>query len=173
MIQSSQPISLKFTWSRLRFLGPLKRSRFLLLPNTRKKAFSLLVLPGRANPRVRRSMGRPPRCSKASSSKHSCWECWVLKPLKTFQMSNTSHLLPKPPPPSTSSMVFIWSRAAGCLPDAQVYSFRDGDDIIPPPAPSAAVDPPIEILRRSDGRFLRMRSSAPRSPSRSRELTLK
>uniref|UniRef100_A0A3B4XEV6 Uncharacterized protein n=1 Tax=Seriola lalandi dorsalis TaxID=1841481 RepID=A0A3B4XEV6_SERLL len=204
MIQSSQPISLKFTWRCFRlqrglafttwcwgwdcgccrgFLAPLKRSRFLLLPNARKKAFSLLVLPGRANPRVRRSMGRPPRCSRASSSKHSCWECWCcwfLKPLKTFHTSNTSHL---PPNPLTrSSMVFVWSRAPFCLPEVQVYSLRHGDGPPPPPPPppppspplppSEAVDP-IEALRGSDRRFLRMRSSAPRSPSRSRELMLK
>uniref|UniRef100_A0A3Q4GRU3 Uncharacterized protein n=1 Tax=Neolamprologus brichardi TaxID=32507 RepID=A0A3Q4GRU3_NEOBR len=158
MIQSSQPISLKLTWSRLRdccagFLAPLtvllSWSRFLLFPNAKKKAFSLLVLPCRANPRARRSMGRPPPCSSASSSKHSSWECWpfwVLKPLKTFQTSNTSHMLL-----NRSSTVFTWTRAAFCLPEAQVYSLRSG----------------------SGRRFLRMCSSAPRSPSLSRELMLK
>uniref|UniRef100_A0A8C3AL06 Uncharacterized protein n=1 Tax=Cyclopterus lumpus TaxID=8103 RepID=A0A8C3AL06_CYCLU len=186
MIQSSQPISLKFTWSRLRgFLAALAAgarrirrwvnrysSRFLLLPNARKKAFSLLVLPCRAKPRERRSTGRPPLCSRASRSKHSCWGCcfcWFLNPLKIFHTSNTSHFPPNPP--SRSSKVFVWTGTASCFPEAQVDSFRHGDEI-PPPPPSEAADP-VEALRGSDRRFLRMRSSAPRSPSRSRELTLK
>uniref|UniRef100_A0A3Q2VJ34 Uncharacterized protein n=1 Tax=Haplochromis burtoni TaxID=8153 RepID=A0A3Q2VJ34_HAPBU len=178
MIQSSQPISLKLTWSRLRWQRSLAftvwcwdmdsgarlirrwvnrySSRFLLFPNAKKKAFSLLVLPCRANPRVRRSMGRPPPCSSTSSSKHSSWECWpfwVLKPLNTFQTSNTSHVLL-----NRSSTAFIWTRTAFCLPEVQVCSLRSGDGTPPP-------SPPL--------RFLRMCSSAPRSPSRSRELMLK
>uniref|UniRef100_A0A3B5MPW6 Uncharacterized protein n=1 Tax=Xiphophorus couchianus TaxID=32473 RepID=A0A3B5MPW6_9TELE len=135
MIQSSQPMSLKLTWSRRRgFLAPLGggtvllSSRFLLFPNTRRNAFSLLVLPGRAKPRVCRSSGRPPRCSRASSSKHSCW----------------------------SSTVLDWSRAAFCRPEAQLYSFNQGTE-----PPSAAA---------TETSFLRMRSSAPRSPSRSRDM---
>uniref|UniRef100_A0A3P9QCX2 Uncharacterized protein n=1 Tax=Poecilia reticulata TaxID=8081 RepID=A0A3P9QCX2_POERE len=150
MIQSTQPMSLKLTWSRRRwqrgldlatwgFLAPLGggtvllSSRFLLFPNARRNAFSLLVLPGRAKPRVRRSSGRPPRCSRASSSKHSCW---FLNP--------------------RSSTVLDWSRAAFCRPEAQLYSFNQGTE-----PPSAAA---------TETGFLRMRSSAPRSPSRSREL---
>uniref|UniRef100_A0A3Q3G6E9 Uncharacterized protein n=1 Tax=Labrus bergylta TaxID=56723 RepID=A0A3Q3G6E9_9LABR len=153
MIQSSQPISLKFTWSRRRLhRAPLAAGarRILLLswPDlaliSLKKAFSLLLLPGRANPRARRSTGRPPLSS---------WFCWILKPLKTFHMSNTSHLLPNPPPPCRSSTVLVCSRAAGCLPEAQVYTAAD----------------PKKALRGSDRRFLRMRNSAPRSPSRSRD----
>uniref|UniRef100_A0A3B3X718 Uncharacterized protein n=1 Tax=Poecilia mexicana TaxID=48701 RepID=A0A3B3X718_9TELE len=154
MIQSSQPMSLKLTWSRRRwqrgldlaawccgrtregarrgFLTVLLSSRFLLFPNARRNAFSLLVLPSRAKPRVRRSSGRPPRCSRASSSKHSC--C----------------------PPRRSSTVLDWSRAAFCRPEAQLYSFNQGTE-----PPSAAA---------TETGFLRMRSSAPRSPSRSREL---
>uniref|UniRef100_A0A3Q0S9T9 Uncharacterized protein n=1 Tax=Amphilophus citrinellus TaxID=61819 RepID=A0A3Q0S9T9_AMPCI len=154
MIQSSQPISLKFTWSRLRWQRGLAftawccgsdccvllSSRFLLFPNAKKKAFSLLVLPCLANPKVRRSMGRPPLCSRPSSSKHSScesWPFWFLMPLKTFHTSNTSHVLLK--------------LTGFCLPEVQVYSLRTV----------------------SEKCFLRMRSSAPRSPSRSRELMLK
>uniref|UniRef100_A0A3B4AEJ5 Uncharacterized protein n=1 Tax=Periophthalmus magnuspinnatus TaxID=409849 RepID=A0A3B4AEJ5_9GOBI len=112
MIQSSQPISLKFTCSCF-----LWQSLFLLLPNARRNAFSLLLLPGRPNPRVRRSMGRPPRYCSASSSKHSCLE----------------------------SAFFLV-----CNPCVT-----------------------METRRGSDRCFLRMRSSAPKRLSRSRELMLK
>uniref|UniRef100_A0A3Q2DAN4 Uncharacterized protein n=1 Tax=Cyprinodon variegatus TaxID=28743 RepID=A0A3Q2DAN4_CYPVA len=121
MIQSSQPISLKLTWSRRRW----QRGLFLgggtvLLSWPERalislKAFSLLVLPVRANPRVLRSRERPPLCSRASSSKQSCWENWSCW---------------------RSSRVLVWRRTA---------------------------------KRGSDTSFLRMRSSAPRSPSRSKE----
>uniref|UniRef100_A0A3P8U585 Uncharacterized protein n=1 Tax=Amphiprion percula TaxID=161767 RepID=A0A3P8U585_AMPPE len=167
MIQSSQPISLKLTWSRRRwqrglvfttwcgFLAPLKRSRFLLRPNARKKAFSLLVRPRREKPSERRSTGRPPRSSTASSSRHSCCSGCCLDALKSFQTSNTSQ---RPPKPCSSSSVLVCSGVAFCLPE-QVSSFRQVE------LPSAR--------RGSDRRFLRIRSSAPSSPSRSRELTLK
>uniref|UniRef100_A0A3Q4BM00 Uncharacterized protein n=1 Tax=Mola mola TaxID=94237 RepID=A0A3Q4BM00_MOLML len=167
MIQSSQPISLKLTWSLRRWRGGGARrirrwvnrysSCFLLLPNAKKNAFSLLVLPGRAKPSARRSTDRPPRCSRASSSKQSCWFRRFLEPLKTLHVSNTSHLLLKP---SRSSRLLVCSRAGCCLPEAQVYRRRQGDT--PPPGPS-------EALWGSGSRFLRMRSSAPRSPSRSRD----
>uniref|UniRef100_A0A3P9IEJ5 Uncharacterized protein n=1 Tax=Oryzias latipes TaxID=8090 RepID=A0A3P9IEJ5_ORYLA len=156
MIQSSQPISLKLTcrcflWQRC--LGfpcwflvkdgmgssrtlfvPLaagarlirrwvNRSRLLLLPKAKRKAFSLFVLPRRENPKVRRSMGRPLRCSSASNSKQSCWE-------KILLMSNTSHLL-----------LCVLNQSS-----------------------------PLEAMRGSDLGFLRIRSSAPSSPSSSKEL---
>uniref|UniRef100_A0A3P9LMG6 Uncharacterized protein n=1 Tax=Oryzias latipes TaxID=8090 RepID=A0A3P9LMG6_ORYLA len=174
MIQSSQPISLKLTcrcflWQRC--LGfpcwflvkdgmgssrtlfvPLaagarlirrwvNRSRLLLLPKAKRKAFSLFVLPRRENPKVRRSMGRPLRCSSASNSKQSCWE-------KILLMSNTSHLLLSVL--NQSSVLFTWR-----------------DWLFPPPSPAVE---PLEAMRGSDIGFLRIRSSAPRSPSSSKEL---
>uniref|UniRef100_A0A3B5BCI1 Uncharacterized protein n=1 Tax=Stegastes partitus TaxID=144197 RepID=A0A3B5BCI1_9TELE len=155
MIQSSQPISLKLTWSRRRFLAPLDTvllswSRFLLRPNARKKAFSLLVLPRREKPSERRSAWRPPRSSTASSSRHSCCSGGCLEALNSFQTSNTSHRLPKP---CTSSSVLVCSSVGFCLPE-QVSSFRWAE--------------PPSALRGSDTRFLRIRSSAPSSPSRPR-----
>uniref|UniRef100_A0A3B3D0X8 Uncharacterized protein n=1 Tax=Oryzias melastigma TaxID=30732 RepID=A0A3B3D0X8_ORYME len=162
MIQSSQPISLKFTcrcflWQRCRafpgwflesdcmgssrtFFVPLAAgallirrwvnrysSRLLLLPKAKRKAFSLFVLPRRANPRERRSMGRPLRCSRASNSKQSCWEgglCCFFKLMKVLEMSKTSHLLLSVL--SRSSMLFTCSRTHFCLAEAQVYSFSSG-----------------------------------------------
>uniref|UniRef100_A0A8C7I1M6 Uncharacterized protein n=1 Tax=Oncorhynchus kisutch TaxID=8019 RepID=A0A8C7I1M6_ONCKI len=101
MIQSSQPISLKLTcscflWQRgLGFLASFlprlvgNKSFFLVRPNMRKKAFSLVCLPRRLKPSALRSTGRPR--SKPSSSKQS-WTVF-LKFLNSFQMSNTSHLV--------------------------------------------------------------------------------
>uniref|UniRef100_A0A8C9R6L0 Uncharacterized protein n=1 Tax=Scleropages formosus TaxID=113540 RepID=A0A8C9R6L0_SCLFO len=96
MIQSSQPISLKLTWSCFllqRGLGFLGMNRYSAL----------------------RSTGRP--LSTASSSKQS-WAAF-LKLLNSFQMSNTSHF-----GASCSSITRVWSKVAFCLPAAQVKSFR-------------------------------------------------
>uniref|UniRef100_A0A3Q1F625 Uncharacterized protein n=1 Tax=Acanthochromis polyacanthus TaxID=80966 RepID=A0A3Q1F625_9TELE len=163
MIQSSQPISLKLTWSRRRwqrgggFLAPL--TVLLSWPDraliSLKKAFSLLVRLRREKPSKRRSTGRPPRSSTASSSRHSCFSGCCLDVLKNFPTSNTSQ---RPPKPCRSSSVLVCSSIVFCLPE-QVSSFSQ-------------VEPP-SAHRGSDGRFLRIRSSAPSSPSRSRELMLK
>uniref|UniRef100_A0A8D0FGW5 Uncharacterized protein n=1 Tax=Strix occidentalis caurina TaxID=311401 RepID=A0A8D0FGW5_STROC len=119
IIQSSQPISLKFTWRAFllhlafRFLVGLfpcrvargallfllsswpdlalislkNKSLFFVLPNTKKRAFSLTCLPVLLNPTLLRSTALP--LSKVSSSKHKLTK--FLKFLKSFQMSNTSH----------------------------------------------------------------------------------
>uniref|UniRef100_A0A674GZU6 Growth differentiation factor 5 opposite strand n=1 Tax=Taeniopygia guttata TaxID=59729 RepID=A0A674GZU6_TAEGU len=120
IIQSSQPISLKFTWRAFllhlafRFLVGLfpcrvargallfllsswpdlalislkNKSLFFVLPNTKNRAFSLTCLPVLLNPTLLRSTALP--LSKVSSSKHKLTK--FLKFLKSFQMSNTSHL---------------------------------------------------------------------------------
>uniref|UniRef100_A0A4W5JY11 Uncharacterized protein n=1 Tax=Hucho hucho TaxID=62062 RepID=A0A4W5JY11_9TELE len=164
MIQSSQPISLKLTcscflWQRgLGFLASFlprvvgNKSFFLVRPNMRKKAFSLVCLPRRLKPSALRSTVRPR--SKPSSSKQSWTE--FLKFLNSFQMSNTSHL-----GVLCSLMVRVWSSVAFWLPATQVKSFRQK---------TLSVE---SALCGSASLFLSIRSSAPSNPSFSRELMLK
>uniref|UniRef100_A0A452HI47 Uncharacterized protein n=1 Tax=Gopherus agassizii TaxID=38772 RepID=A0A452HI47_9SAUR len=162
IIQSSQPISLKFTWSAFllhlafRFLLGLfpflsswpdlalislkNRSLFFVLPNTKKRAFSLTCLPVLFNPILLRSIALP--LSKASSSKHKLAE--FLKFLKSFQMSNTSHF-------GVSAMLTVREsrRVAACLFVGQLNNFT------------------------WEGFFLNIRSSAPNKPSFSNALMSK
>uniref|UniRef100_A0A8D0H9I3 Uncharacterized protein n=1 Tax=Sphenodon punctatus TaxID=8508 RepID=A0A8D0H9I3_SPHPU len=155
IIQSSQPISLKFTWRAFllhlafRFLLGLfpflsswpdlalislkNKSLFFVLPNTKKRAFSLTCLPVLLNPTILKSTGLP--LSKASSSKHKLAE--FLKFLKSFQMSKTSHL--------------------GV---SRILTVRE----------SKRTDACFQV---SEGFFLKMRSSAPNKPSFSKALMSK
>uniref|UniRef100_A0A8D2NGX2 Uncharacterized protein n=1 Tax=Zonotrichia albicollis TaxID=44394 RepID=A0A8D2NGX2_ZONAL len=155
IIQSSQPISLKFTWRAFllhlafRFLVGLlpflsswpdlalislkNKSLFFVLPNTKNRAFSLTCLPVLLNPTLLRSTALP--LSKVSSSKHKLTK--FLKFLKSFQMSNTSHL-------GVSVMLTV----------------RE----------SKSVEAYFQV---SEGFFLNIRSSAPSKPSFSNALMSK
>uniref|UniRef100_A0A8C0XNU7 Growth differentiation factor 5 opposite strand n=1 Tax=Castor canadensis TaxID=51338 RepID=A0A8C0XNU7_CASCN len=193
MIQSSQPMSLKFTcrafrlqralrfllgllpwrvasgarrfrrwlnrysytvlssWPERALISLKNRSRFLVRPNTRNRAFSWTCRATRSKPRPRRSTARPR--SQASSSKHSWAE--FLKFRKSFQMSNTSQPVPSRPGTERTS-----SKAAGCWPLGQLDSFSWA--VRPPPGPTG--------LAVSEGFFRKIRSSAPSNPSFSRAL---
>uniref|UniRef100_A0A8C5SWR6 Uncharacterized protein n=1 Tax=Laticauda laticaudata TaxID=8630 RepID=A0A8C5SWR6_LATLA len=156
IIQSSQPISLKFTWSNfllhfafkflfgrfpyLAFISLKNKSLFFVLPNTKKRAFSLTCLPVLLNPTILKSTGFP--FSKASSSKHTLLK--FLKFLNTFQMSNTSHF-------AVSMMLTVRdsTRMDACLLGVQLDSFQ------------------ISAF------FLKIRNSAPSKPSFSSALMSK
>lgn len=194
IIQSSQPMSLKFTWRAFllhlafRFLlglfpcrvarGALlfrlwlnkysytvlsswpdlalislkNKSLFFVLPNTKKRAFSLTCLPVLLNPTVLRSTALP--LSKVSSSKHKLTK--FLKFLKSFQMSNTSHF-----GVSVILTVRESSSVAACLLVEQLNNF------------TWEVFPEEWDFHVSEGFFLSIRSSAPSRPSFSNALMSK
>uniref|UniRef100_A0A8C6Z0T2 Growth differentiation factor 5 opposite strand n=1 Tax=Nothoprocta perdicaria TaxID=30464 RepID=A0A8C6Z0T2_NOTPE len=157
IIQSSHPISLKFTWrafllhlafrfllglfpcrvARGALLFPLislkNKSLFFVLPNTKKRAFSLTCLPVLLNPTLLRSIALP--LSKVSNSKHKFTK--FLKFLKSFQMSNTSHF---------GVSVTLTVRASRSV---------------------------AAYFHASEGFFLNIRSSAPSNPSFSNALMSK
>uniref|UniRef100_A0A2K6SXJ9 Growth differentiation factor 5 opposite strand n=1 Tax=Saimiri boliviensis boliviensis TaxID=39432 RepID=A0A2K6SXJ9_SAIBB len=83
------------SWPERALISLKNRSRFLVRPNTRNRAFSWTCRAARSKPRPRRSTARPR--SQASSSRHSWAE--FLKFRKSFQMSNTSQ--PDPSRPGT------------------------------------------------------------------------
>ncbi|KAJ1076387.1 hypothetical protein K5549_002427 [Capra hircus] len=139
------------SWPERALISLKNRSRFLVRPNTRNRAFSWTCLAARSKPRLRRSMARPR--SQASSSKHSWAE--FLKLRKSFQMSNTSQ--PEPSRPGTERTS---NKAAGCRPLGQLDSFSWAAR----PLPGATG------LAASKGFFRKIRSSAPSSPSFSRAL---
>uniref|UniRef100_A0A8C9JSS8 Growth differentiation factor 5 opposite strand n=1 Tax=Panthera tigris altaica TaxID=74533 RepID=A0A8C9JSS8_PANTA len=74
------------SWPERALISLKNRSRFLVRPNTRNRAFSWTCLAARSKPRPRRSMARPR--SQASSSRHS-WAVF-LKFRKSFQISAPS-----------------------------------------------------------------------------------
>uniref|UniRef100_A6PWY0 Predicted gene 15557 n=2 Tax=Mus TaxID=862507 RepID=A6PWY0_MOUSE len=139
------------SWPERALISLKNRSRFLVRPNTRNKAFSWTCRAVRSKPRPRRSTARPR--SQASSSRHSCAE--FLKFRKSFQMSNTSQ-----PDPSRPGTERTSSKAAGCRPLGQLDSF------------SWATRPLLGTagLATSKGFFRKIRSSAPNSPSFSKAL---
>uniref|UniRef100_A0A2K6NEN5 GDF5 antisense RNA 1 n=1 Tax=Rhinopithecus roxellana TaxID=61622 RepID=A0A2K6NEN5_RHIRO len=139
------------SWPDRALISLKNRSRFLVRPNTRNRAFSWTCRAARSKPRPRRSTARPR--SQASSSRHSWAE--FLKFRKSFQMSNTSQ-----PDPSRPGTERTSSKVAGCRPLGQLDSFSWAAR--PPPG---AAD-----LAVSEGFFCKIRSSAPSSPSFSRAL---
>uniref|UniRef100_A0A670IIP6 Uncharacterized protein n=1 Tax=Podarcis muralis TaxID=64176 RepID=A0A670IIP6_PODMU len=103
------------SWPDLAFISLKNKSLFFVLPNTKKRAFSLTCLPVLLNPTVLKSTGLP--LSKASSSKHKLAE--FLKFLKSFQMSKTSHF-------AVSKMLTVREskRMDACLLMEQLNSFQ-------------------------------------------------
>uniref|UniRef100_H0WG76 Growth differentiation factor 5 opposite strand n=1 Tax=Otolemur garnettii TaxID=30611 RepID=H0WG76_OTOGA len=138
------------SWPERALISLKNRSRFLVRPNTRNRAFSWTCRAARSKPRPRRSTARPR--SQASSSRHS-WAKF-LKFRKSFQMSNTSQ-----PDPSRPGTERTSSKAAGCRPLGQLDSFS-----------WAARPLGAAGLALSEDFFRRIRSSAPSSPSFSRAL---
>uniref|UniRef100_A0A8C4LA02 Growth differentiation factor 5 opposite strand n=1 Tax=Equus asinus asinus TaxID=83772 RepID=A0A8C4LA02_EQUAS len=139
------------SWPERALISLKNRSRFLVRPNTRNRAFSWTCRAVRSKPRPRRSTARPR--SQASSSRHSWAE--FLKFRKSFQMSNTSQ-----PDPSRPGTERTSSKAAGCRPLGQLDNFSWAARLLLG-APGLAV---------SEDFFRKIRSSAPSSPSFSRAL---
>uniref|UniRef100_A0A8C6R6Z8 Predicted gene 15557 n=1 Tax=Nannospalax galili TaxID=1026970 RepID=A0A8C6R6Z8_NANGA len=139
------------SWPERALISLKNRSRFLVRPNTKNRAFSWTCRAARSKPRPRRSTTRPR--SQASSSRHSWAE--FLKFRKSFQISNTSQPYPSRPGTERTS-----SKAAGCLLLGQLDSF------------SWTARPPLGTtgLAVSKGFFRKILSSAPSSPSFSRAL---